>query len=114
MAARGRGALAASPSTAYMPSPMSQERLNKICFRAWRRGFREADLILGPFADRFTAQMTDAELDSFETLLAELDHDLYAWITGQTAPAQFEGPMLERLRDFQRNLPIASGDVTGL
>jgi antitoxin CptB len=93
---------------------MSADRLNKIRFRAWRRGFREADLILGPFADRHTAGMNDAELDAFEALLAETDHDLFGWISGKPAPAEFEGPMLERLRDFQRNLPIASGDTSGL
>ena len=97
-----------------MAQPMSAERLNKIRFRAWRRGFREADLILGPFADRYLETMDAAELDAFETLLAETDHDLYGWISGQPAPPAFEGPMLERLRDFQRNLPIASGDITGL
>ena len=97
-----------------MPAPMSSERRNKIKFRAWRRGFREADLILGPFADRNLEGMDEAELDVFEALLAETDHDLYAWITGQPAPAQFEGPMLERLRAFQRNLPIASGDISGV
>lgn len=94
---------------------MSADRLNKIKFRAWRRGFREADLILGPFADRYLETMTEAELDAFEALLAELDHDLYNWISGRDpAPPELEGPMLERLREFQRNLPIASGDVTGL
>ena len=94
---------------------MSSERLNKIKFRAWRRGFREADLILGPFADRNLESMDNAELDAFEALLGELDHDLYNWITSrEPAPAHMEGPMLDRLREFQRNLPIASGDVTGL
>jgi antitoxin CptB len=97
-----------------MSATVSAERLNKIRFRAWRRGFREADLILGPFADRFVGAMDETELDAFEALLAEQDHDLYGWISGQPAPAEIEGPMLERLRDFQRNLPIASGDVTGL
>lgn len=94
---------------------MSSERLNKLKFRAWRRGFREADLILGPFADRNLDGMDGAELDAFERLLGQDDHDLYGWITGrQAAPDEFEGPLLERLREFQRNLPIASGDVTGL
>jgi len=97
-----------------MAQPMSAERLNKIRFRAWRRGFREADLTLGPFADRYLETMDAAELDAFETLLAETDHDRYGWISGQPAPPALEGPMLERLRDFQRNLPIASGDITGL
>ena len=93
---------------------MSSERRNKIKFRAWRRGFREADLILGPFADANLETMDEAQLDAFEALLAETDHDLYGWITGQPAPQKFEGPMLERLRGFQRNLPIASGDISGL
>lgn len=94
---------------------MSSERLNKLKFRAWRRGFREADLILGPFADRFLPTMDAAQLDDFEALLNELDHDLYDWICGKTQPPPaFDGPLLEQLRDFQRNLPIASGDVSGL
>lgn len=97
-----------------MSTQSAADRLNKIRFRAWRRGFREADLILGPFADRYLEAMDEAELDAFEALLAETDHDLYGWISGQPAPAALQGPMLERLRDFQRNLPIASGDVTGL
>jgi antitoxin CptB len=93
---------------------MNDVRRNKLKFRAWRRGFREADLILGPFADANLAGMNDAELDAFEALIGELDHDLYAWITGAApAPAAFEGPMLERLRVFQRDLPIARGDLSG-
>ena len=93
---------------------MSQARRNKLKFRAWRRGFREADLILGPFADQNLPVMDAAELDAFEALIGETDHDLYAWITGaEPAPAMFEGPMLERLRVFQRNLPIARGDLSG-
>jgi antitoxin CptB len=94
---------------------MTADRLNKLKFRAWRRGFREADLILGPFADRNLAGFDAAELDLFEAMLNEQDHDLYNWISGkEAAPAQFEGPLLERLREFQRNLPIASGDVSGV
>jgi antitoxin CptB len=44
-------------------------RLKKLKFRAWRRGFREADLILGPFADKHVATFTPAELDWFEVML---------------------------------------------
>lgn len=93
---------------------MSQARRNKLKFRAWRRGFREADLILGPFADQNLGSMDNAELDAFEALIEAPDHDLYGWITGVTvAPKAFEGPMLESLREFQRNLPIARGDLSG-
>ena len=47
----------------------SDARLKKLRFRAWRRGFREADLILGPFADKHVSAMSAAELDTFEVLL---------------------------------------------
>ena len=55
-------------------------RLKKLKFRAWRRGFREADLILGPFADKHVSEFNPAELDWFELLLDQPDHDVYAWI----------------------------------
>ena len=87
---------------------------NKLKFRAWRRGFREADLILGPFADAELETMSDADLVHFEALLGEECRDVYAWIIGKEAtPGQFETPVMERLRLFQRNLPIASGDLSG-
>lgn len=65
-------------------------RLRRLRMRAWRRGTREMDLILGPFADASLAGMDEAALDHFEALLEENDHDLYAWVSGQAvAPARF-------------------------
>ena len=77
-------------------------RLGRIVFRAWRRGFREADLVLGPFADRLGPELTDQELTDFETLLMQDDdHQLYAWITGtEPTPAAFETPVMARIRAF--------------
>jgi len=93
---------------------MTETRLKRIAFRAWRRGFREADLILGPFSDRYCPDMTEAELDEFEHLLDQLDHDLYDWIAGRRpVPAEFDGAMFARLQDFQKNLPVAGGDLSG-
>jgi len=77
---------------------MDETRLKRIRFRAWRRGFREADLILGPFADRHVSEMTAEELDRFETLLEQGDHDIYDWILGAPAPAEFDNDILARLR----------------
>jgi antitoxin CptB len=77
-------------------------RRRKLSYRAWHRGFREADLILGPFADERLVHMEPAELDQFESLLEQPDHDLYAWILGQAqAPAAIEGPVLGMIRDFR-------------
>ena len=81
---------------------MDSVRLKKIRFRAWHRGFREADLILGPFADSHAASLTPAQLDAFERLLEEPDHDIYGWIVGRApAPPEHDGEVMEMLRAFQ-------------
>ena len=81
-----------------------KERLGRIGFRAWRRGFREADLVLGPFVDRVGPTLEPAELDDLEALLAEDDdHRLYAWIIGtEAAPAEHETSVLAKIRAFMR------------
>jgi antitoxin CptB len=67
--------------------------------RAWRRGFREADLILGPFADARLAEMTGEQLGQFERLLEENDHDVYAWIVGAApTPTEFDNEIMAALR----------------
>ena len=80
------------------------ERLGRISFRAWRRGFREADLVLGPFADQVGPTLTDAELTDFEALLAQDDdHELYAWIIGtQPTPTEHESAVMSKIRAFMR------------
>ena len=68
-------------------------------FRAWHRGIRETDLVLGPFADAFVGALDAQELDDFETLLAVPDNDLNDWFTGRTAPPdRFNIPLIERIR----------------
>jgi antitoxin CptB len=87
-------------------------RLNKLRFRAWRRGFREADLILGPFADRHVEALSPAQLDEFETLLDQPDQDLYAWIIGTApTPPQHEGEVLGLIRDFRFQARTARADM---
>ncbi len=77
-------------------------RLRKLKFRAWRRGFREADLILGPFADNHVAAMSPAELDWFEAMLEVPDHDLYNWIIGRDpTPPQWDGEVMNRIKAFR-------------
>jgi len=78
-------------------------RLGRINFRAWRRGFREADMVLGPFADQVAPTLDDAELDAFEALLDVEDQYLYAWIIErEPTPPEHEGPMMARIRAFMR------------
>ena len=44
-------------------------RRRKIGFRAWHRGTREMDLIMGRFADAELGTLDAAGLDSFEALI---------------------------------------------
>jgi antitoxin CptB len=104
--------VAARASPFYMAVPMLEARLKKISYRAWRRGFREADLILGAFADQRLPTMAESDADAFEILLDQPDHDLYGWIIGRApAPAGLDGPMLAALRAF--HLTIGQGEARG-
>jgi len=79
-----------------------EPRHKKLKLRAWRRGFREADLILGPFADRYVSTFDPDELDLFEVILDQPDQDLYDWILErQPTPAEFDGPLMNKLKAFQ-------------
>ncbi len=74
-------------------------RRRRIAFRAWHRGTKEADLMIGGFADRYAAAWGPAELDWFEDLLAETDVDIMSWALGtQDAPERYRGPLLDALR----------------
>jgi antitoxin CptB len=63
-------------------------RRKRLKFRSWHRGIKEADILLGSFADKFLAQMTVAQLDKYENLLREADSDIVAWITNDREPPE--------------------------
>jgi antitoxin CptB len=81
--------------------PMHREaRLKRLRFRAWHRGTREADLLIGGFFDRHHESWGEAEIDWFEALLEEQDVDILAWAIGTCEPPErFGGDMMARLRD---------------
>lgn len=81
---------------------MDSARIEKLRYRAWRRGFREADLILGPFANKHLPELSTAQLDAFEHLLEAPDTDLYAWIMGRApTPEEYESDVMELLKSFR-------------
>jgi antitoxin CptB len=89
-------------------------RLKRLKYRAWHRGFREADLILGPFADTHAESLTDAQLDALEILLEQPDQDLYEWIVEKTpTPPEFDGEMMNLLKAFRFDAFEARGDDHG-
>lgn len=78
----------------------AEARLKRMKMRSWRRGTKEMDLVLGPFADAHLAVLAPGELDLYEALLAENDQDLMAWILGQAAPPEAFAGMLARIAEF--------------
>ncbi|HEX4098680.1 MAG TPA: succinate dehydrogenase assembly factor 2 [Caulobacteraceae bacterium] len=88
-------------------------RRKKLKYRAWHRGFVEADLILGPFADAHLEALGEADLDHLEILLEQADHDLYAWIIGQAEPpADLDVPVLALIRQFRFDARLARADAS--
>jgi antitoxin CptB len=80
---------------------MDETRLKRLRFRAWRRGFLEADLVLGPFADSLARDLTETEVAAFERLLDRTDHDVYGWVVeGGDAPTEAETLLIARIRAF--------------
>jgi len=76
-------------------------RRRRLLFRSWHRGTREADLIMGRFADVHIEAFSDTELDQYEHLLDAIETDLLAWATGVAdVPAEHDTAMFRRVRDF--------------
>lgn len=73
----------------------TEARLKKLRMRSWRRGMKEMDLILGPFADTEIAAFSSDELDAYEAVLDENDQSLYLWVTGAQAAPEDLRPMLQ-------------------
>ena len=72
----------------------------RLRFRSWHRGTKEADLVVGGFADDHLAAMSADQLDRFEALLEAPDPDLMDWITGRRPPpADFASDVLALLAD---------------
>ena len=81
-----------------LSSSALDERRRRILFRAWRRGVREMDLIMGRFADAHLPVMNEDELAEFERLLDVPDTQALAWILGDKRPPQeFDTALFARL-----------------
>lgn len=78
-------------------------RLKRLRMRAWRRGMKEMDLILGGFVDRDGKTLTDAEMTALETLMNRQDQQLFLWVSGAAgAPEDASAPeitMMARITD---------------
>ena len=80
----------------------AEARLKRMAMRSWRRGTKEMDLILGPFADTHLAGLSEPDLLTYDRLLEENDQDLMAWILGQATPPNWVAPLLKRITAVAR------------
>ena len=81
---------------------IDETRIKRLKFRAWHRGFREADLILGPFADKYAQSLTPALIEAFEALMEQPDQDLYEWIVERTpTPPEHDGEIMRMIKQFR-------------
>lgn len=79
-------------------SPLSP-RLARLKFRAWHRGTREADYMIGCFFDHFHASWNEQEIDLFERMIEEEDVDIMGWALGTlSVPDEYAGPMMDAFR----------------
>ncbi|NBJ12092.1 FAD assembly factor SdhE [Microvirga arsenatis] len=76
-------------------------RRRQILYRAWHRGMREMDLIMGRFADAEIGELSEEDLIDFERLIEVTDRDLLGWITGEIeTPSNYDTPLFRRLKAF--------------
>ncbi len=75
-----------------------ENRRRRALFRAWHRGLRELDLILGEFADAQIAMLPLGELRQFERLMEAPDTDVLKWIVGQEAvPDRYDNAVFGKI-----------------
>ena len=74
-------------------------RFARARFRAWHRGTREADFMIGGFFDAHHQAWTEADLAWFEALLDEDEVDVLAWALGAAeVPEKFAGAWMQALQ----------------
>ncbi len=85
-----------------MTAESLEVRRKRLKFRAWHRGMRESDLLLGNFADTHAGSFTNEQLDRFEALLEMADADVYNWYAGrEPVPPEYDHDVMALLRAFR-------------
>lgn len=76
-------------------------RRRRAVFRSGHRGMREMDILLGGFADRHMAALSEAELADYERLLEAQDRDIFGWLTAtMDIPPAYDTPVFRKILAF--------------
>lgn len=81
----------------------AEARRKRLLFRCHHTGMKENDLLIGAFADRHLAELSDDDVVWLEEMLATHDDiDIYNWITGREPyPPTLDHPVMRALAAFK-------------
>ena len=90
-------------STAISSATLDPRR-RRMLFRAWHRGMKEMDILMGKFADAKLAVLSDEDLNAFEALMDAPDPDLFKWLTDAAPlPQEFDTALFWQLKSFHEH-----------
>jgi antitoxin CptB len=73
--------------------------MKRLHYRAWHRGTREADYMIGGFLDAHGTGWNDDSISWFEALMDEDDVDIMAWALGTLpVPPRYAGEMMAAMQ----------------
>ncbi len=79
-------------------------RRRRLRFRAWHRGTREMDLLMGRFADSELGTLPETEVDELEALMEAPDRDVFSWLTGELdLPGNYDTAVFRRILAFHKH-----------
>jgi antitoxin CptB len=79
-------------------------RRRAIRVRAWRRGMREMDILIGGFVDAKLAGLDERDIGDLERLLDAEDQKAFSWLCGtEPPPPEYDTPVFEQIKAFHRH-----------
>ena len=93
---------------------MTDATARRLRMRAWRRGTKEMDLILGPYADAHLDQMDAEALARLEALMEENDQDLYQWVSGARPAPEAHSALIAEISSHARDRLAGARDARSI
>ena len=79
-------------------------RRKRLRYNSWHRGTKELDLVLGQFGEKYLPTMSEKDIDLFEAIINENEHDIYAWLAGQKPiPMHHDNHIMNMIINFKIN-----------
>lgn len=73
----------------------------RLLFRAWHRGIKEMDYILGRFVESNVNNFSEEQLEELQYIMSFEDRDLFSWFMGEISiPKELDIPMFYNILNF--------------